>query len=625
MPTRRPTEDDIRAALDDVRRLGREPFVVQPLEASAKILAEAARHAAGDLERLADELGSGTSAMTSVHDSFLASAVLNGGAVLFADAVLDDEAARHELADLAARVPRQGRLFAVLSLPDGRAPVCVASRARGTESWLLPSAARSIASAAPGAVVIQAFMATSLDDAAGLLQRAFGLTPAEARLGAVLADSPTIKDAAQRLALSPDTVKGRVRDLLAKTGTQRRAALAARLTDFAAGDYTRTQARADLMRDAFGLTRAEARAAAAVAEGLTTQEIGRANGISQHTVRAQLDNALARTGARRGGDLARIVAETCALAAWTSSAESYRGDQARLLAATRMIVTPDRRRVAAADFGPADGAPVLHFHANLCFRWVRRAFADALAERGLRSIGYDRAGCGLSDPAPEMHPFDAAAQDAASVLDAFKLRRVRLFASQGGTAAAVAFAARYPDLVESAVLLLPRAPTDEPVFAGPIQRIYASVLSVPGAGERLAEALRRTGTTAFWRWLQAYLLRGNPSDAAVVSDPAFVEERVTELNAAISNGVRGLYEWEQAYRSGWPRAARIGGSRWTIVETASRPFKAAKTVQEAWSWLPGVRFVTLPAAGRLATQTHAAELADLVAGRTVLGSVRLAG
>jgi DNA-binding CsgD family transcriptional regulator/pimeloyl-ACP methyl ester carboxylesterase len=625
LPERKPTENEIRAALEDVRRIGSETPASLPLDATANVLIDAARLASGDLERIADALGDGTPAITAVHDAFLACAVLDSGTVLYADAALDGGMVCRSLADIAARTPRSGRLFAVLAMPGGRAPVCVAALGRQATAWLLPPAARAIAAAAPGAVVVQAFIATSLDEVAALLQRAFALTAAEARLGAVLADSPTIKEAARRLSLSPDTVKGRVRDLLSKTGTLRRSALAARLTEFVAGDYTRTQARADLMRDAFGLTRAEARAAAAVADGLTAPEIARAHGVSPHTVRAQIDSALARTGARRGGDLARIVAETCALAAWTSSSESYQGDQRRLLGATRIVVSPVRRRIAAADFGPPAGRPVLHFHPNLCFRWVRRALAEALSERGLRSIGYDRAGCGLSDPAPGLHPFEASARDAASVLAALKIDRVRLFASQGGTAAAIAFAARYPDMVDSAVMLMPRAPSDEPMFPGPIQRIYSGVLSVPGAGERFAEALRRTGSTKFWRWLQAYMLKGVPADAAVARDPAFLQERLAELNASISSGVRGLYEWEQAYKGGWPRPARPGGRSWTIVETAAQPFLAAKSAQDTWGWLPGVRFVKLRDAGRLATHTHAADLADLIAGDAWLGRVRLAG
>ncbi|MCC6920270.1 MAG: alpha/beta fold hydrolase [Alphaproteobacteria bacterium] len=632
-PVRTPSDAEIATALEAVRRIGGDVTEPETLATTADMLAEAARLAAPALERIADEMtgsAQGGPAISAVHDAFLACAVIRDRAAAHLDPVLGalegESTAKAALLDIAARAQRGTRLFALLPLPDGRTPVCVAAPARQTLAWPLSDAARREVDAGPRAVVVMAFMATCLQQFAALLQNAFGLTAAEARLAATLVDAPTINEAAERLGVAPVTVKERMRDLLEKTGATRRSSLAARFTELVAGDYTRTHARAELMREAFGLTRAEAKVAEAVAEGLTTPEIARQHGVSPHTVRSQLDSTLARTGAHRGADLARIVAETCALAAWTSGGEPYPADQRRLIAATRLIVRHDRRRVAAADFGPPDGAPVLHFHPNLCFRWVRRAFADALAERGLRSIGYDRAGCGLSDPAAGHHPFETAAEDAAAVLAAYRISRVRLFAGLGGAAAAIAFATRYPDMVESAVMLMPRAPSEEPVFAGPIQRFYSGVLSMPGTGERFADALRRTGSTRFWRWLQSYMLRDVPADAETSRDPAFLEERLGEMNAAISRGVKGLYAWEQAYKAGWPRPARVGGRHWTIVETAAKPFKSTRSVQDTWAWLPGARFVKLHDAGRLATHTHAPALAGLLAGdRTTLGSVRLTG
>jgi len=632
-PVHTPSDAEIAAALEAVRRIGSEFTEPDALATTADTLAEAARLAAPAFERIADAMAGGTHggpAISAVHDAFLACAVIRERETPHLDPVLGalerDGPGKTALLDIAARAQRGTRLFGLLPLPDGRTPVCVAAPARLTMTWPLSDAARREADAGPRTVVVIAFMANCLQDFAALLQNAFGLTAAEARLAAALVDAPTINEAAERLGVAPVTVKERMRDLLEKTGATRRSSLAARFTELVAGDYTRTHARAELMRQAFGLTRAEARVAEAVAEGLTTPEIAREHGVSPHTVRAQLDSTLARTGAHRGADLARIVAETCALAAWTSGGEHYPADQRRLIAATRLIVRPDRRRVAAADFGPADGAPVLHFHPNLCFRWVRRAFAGALAERGLRSIGYDRAGCGLSDPAPGLHPFETAAEDAAAVLAAYRIPRVRLFAGLGGAAAAIAFATRYPDMVESAVMLMPRAPSEEPIFSGPIQRFYSGVLSMPGTGERFADALRRTGSTRFWRWLQSYMLRDIPADAEAARDPIFLQERLGEMNAAISRGVRGLYEWERAYRAGWPRSARVGGRTWTIVETAAKPFKSVRSVQDTWGWLPGACFVKLHDAGRLATHTHAPQLAALLAGdRATLGSVRLAG
>lgn len=62
------------------------------------------------------------------------------------------------------------------------------------------------------------------------------------------------------------------------------------------------------LRRRFGLTAAEARIALAVAGGASAPEIAQDRGISLHTVRNQIKAAIAKTGARRLGDLIRIVA-----------------------------------------------------------------------------------------------------------------------------------------------------------------------------------------------------------------------------------------------------------------------------------------------------------------------------
>lgn len=71
----------------------------------------------------------------------------------------------------------------------------------------------------------------------------------------------------------------------------------------------RIEAPGNRLRRIYGLTAAEARIALAVAGGASAPEIARERGVSLHTVRNQIKAAIAKTGARRLGDLIRIV--TC--------------------------------------------------------------------------------------------------------------------------------------------------------------------------------------------------------------------------------------------------------------------------------------------------------------------------
>lgn len=62
-----------------------------------------------------------------------------------------------------------------------------------------------------------------------LLVRAFGLTPAEARLATLLATGEALEDAADTLGITRETARSRLKSIFHKTGTHRQAALVALL------------------------------------------------------------------------------------------------------------------------------------------------------------------------------------------------------------------------------------------------------------------------------------------------------------------------------------------------------------------------------------------------------------
>jgi len=55
----------------------------------------------------------------------------------------------------------------------------------------------------------------------GLIAQAFGLTPAEARLVALLAGGVSVTDAADRLGIVRETARNQLKSVFAKTGTHR--------------------------------------------------------------------------------------------------------------------------------------------------------------------------------------------------------------------------------------------------------------------------------------------------------------------------------------------------------------------------------------------------------------------
>ncbi|MCC6921158.1 MAG: alpha/beta fold hydrolase [Alphaproteobacteria bacterium] len=624
MPQRKPPEPpltDPDIAPSDAQMRAAVSVVAGPvdddLEEAFRVIADAAeaapdRFAAAIAATIEDR--SGPTGASIVNDAWLSSLVVAGGRIAFSDANLAIAARAPEFADaaleLAARVTRR-RAFAVLP-HGGKRFIAVAAQGAASISWPLPAAARE-ALALPSATAILVFAPRFGGDLPSLIERSFALTRAEARVCGALFEVDTVEEAAMRLAISPATAREHVRTILRKTGSLRRADLIARITELMAGDYLRSSERTTLLREAFGLTAAEARVADAVALGLTVPEVAQRDGVSAHTVRTQLDAALTKAGAGRAPDLARLVCELCALAAWTSCSEPRRLDQQRLIAATRMIPAPGRRHIAAADYGPAEGMPVLYFPPGYCYRWVRRALVTALNARGFRPLSFDFPDSGLTD-APEAgadHIFDAVADDAARVMTALKLRRTHLFAEFGSAGPAMAFAARYPDLVNEAVLLMPRAPSAEPTFPGPIERVWRGLSASPALAFAAYEALRTGGSSRYLRWIQTRISNAVEADRRAMADQDFVDERIGEMLASGSRSSRGMIALDRGHMTGWPRPAGIGGRRWTIAATEVEPFRSAETTEQQWGWLPAVRFVKLAGAGRLATHTHAREIAGL--------------
>jgi pimeloyl-ACP methyl ester carboxylesterase len=65
-----------------------------------------------------------------------------------------------------------------------------------------------------------------------------------------------------------------------------------------------------------------------------------------------------------------------------------------------MVTLDDGRTVGYAEFGSLDGRSVLWCHGEPGSRLEAEAFAPAATEHGLRIIGIDRPGYGLSSPRP---------------------------------------------------------------------------------------------------------------------------------------------------------------------------------------------------------------------------------
>lgn len=119
--------------------------------------------------------------------------------------------------------------------------------------------------------------------------------------------------------------------------------------------------------------------------------------------------------------------------------------------------TSDGRTLMFAEYGSADGLPVLSFHGTPQCRLRIALTVSVVSDLGIRLITYDRPGCGGSDRMAGRLVADSAG-DAQTVLDAVGIERAAVQGGSGGTPPAMAFAAACPERVTRLALQAPIAP-----------------------------------------------------------------------------------------------------------------------------------------------------------------------
>jgi pimeloyl-ACP methyl ester carboxylesterase len=127
----------------------------------------------------------------------------------------------------------------------------------------------------------------------------------------------------------------------------------------------------------------------------------------------------------------------------------------------RTVNLPDGRTLAVADAGDHGGAPVVVHHGTPGCGRLHRPWVEDARSRGIRLIGYDRAGYGASDRRPGRAVADVAA-DIAAVADALGLDRFATWGASGGGPHALATAALLDDRVVAAATFAGVGPHGEP-------------------------------------------------------------------------------------------------------------------------------------------------------------------
>jgi len=203
----------------------------------------------------------------------------------------------------------------------------------------------------------------------------------------------------------------------------------------------------------------------------------------------------------------------------------------------------DGRTLGYAEYGLADGRPLLVFHGSPGARLqVRAAHGPALA-RGLRIIAPDRPGIGLSTRLPGRRIADWP-DDVRELADALGLDRFPVVGVSGGGPYAAACAWRLPDRVVRAGIVSGVAPPGHgPRLCSGLRRRERGLVDLGLGTTWLMRAVLAVGALPCRRWTAQVFAHvralASPADRAILDRPEVAECLIAAMQEAFRQGGQG--------------------------------------------------------------------------------------
>jgi pimeloyl-ACP methyl ester carboxylesterase len=208
-----------------------------------------------------------------------------------------------------------------------------------------------------------------------------------------------------------------------------------------------------------------------------------------------------------------------------------------------VIQLSDGRRLAYAEYGEPDGAPVFLFHGLPGSRLSWGLLPDQPFPPGLRIVAPDRPGYGRSDPKLGRSLLDWA-DDVTALADALEIERFAVVGVSGGGPGALACAWKLRQRLTSVGVVACAAPTDAPgVFEGMSktnrffmklawQLPWLSTLNV----RLLASVIRRNPA----RYINSMKFKVHDMDKAILARPDIQKMLAKDFAEALRGGAEGM-------------------------------------------------------------------------------------
>ena len=271
----------------------------------------------------------------------------------------------------------------------------------------------------------------------------------------------------------------------------------------------------------------------------------------------------------------------------------------------------DGRRLGYAVRGDPSGTPVLDFHGNPGSRLSAWGTDEAVRDAGVRLIGVDRPGIGLSDPSLDRSVSDWPA-DVVELADQLGLEHFAVMGHSVGAAYAAACADALPERVTAAALVSPIVPLDRPgavdELGKPTQ--WRMARDHPRALRAVLRALFLLARFSPTLARRVFDSRSTVSEREISSRPEVMERALASAEEALRRGAHGLVDDMRVALRPWgfdPADIRVPVLVWQGGEDSS--------IRASWGgwWartVPGARLIRCPGEGHLLIEERIGEILD---------------
>jgi pimeloyl-ACP methyl ester carboxylesterase len=283
------------------------------------------------------------------------------------------------------------------------------------------------------------------------------------------------------------------------------------------------------------------------------------------------------------------------------------------------LTRPDGRIVAWSESGVPTGRPILRVPGTPGSRLSLRADRSAWIERGLRVITTERPGFGATTRLVG-RAFVEHSDDTAAILDQLGIDALPVYGGSGASPHILDFAARHPERVQAATILVGAAPLDAAEAAGMIDlNALGYRLFHEGRFDeilRIATEVREEVLADPLGSFRGIMASAPDADRVILEDPAWQRGFAIGITEALRQGPGGWYDEDLAIDGPW--AIDFGGittdvTWWHGDGDSNAPLSAARRVVDA---LPNARLHVWSDAGHLTPYRHEPEILDELLARS---------